>query len=119
MAAIPRTAPLIWLPCLCILALTAGCTGTGFGEVDYADGALQVKVDNPSGPLEATFQVTISRTSTFEQEEVETIVRSVDLQDGTNTFSYPVALEPGSYKLYLYLLEGDERTAAVIRDIQV
>lgn len=119
MAAIPRTAPLIWLPCLCLLMLTAGCTGTGFGEVDYADGALQVEVDNPSGPLEATLQVTISRTSTFEQEEVETIVRTIQVQEGTNTFSYPVILEPGSYKIYLHLLKGDERTAAVIKDIQV
>lgn len=119
MAAIPRTLSLIGLPCLCILTLTAGCTGIGFGEVGYANGALQVEVDNPSGPLEATLQVTVFKTGTFGQEEVETIVRTEQLQEGTNTFSYPVALEPGSYKLYLYLLKGDERTAAVIRDVQV
>lgn len=119
MAAIPRTAPFIGLSCLCIIALTAGCTGIGFGEVTYANGALQIEVDNPSEPTEATLQVTIFKTGSFGQEEIETIIKVEKFQEGTNTFSFPVALEPGTYKLYLYLLKGDERTAAVIRDLQV
>ncbi|QSZ66068.1 hypothetical protein RJ40_00405 [Methanofollis aquaemaris] len=119
MAAIPRTAPFIGLSCLCILALTAGCTGIGFGEVTYADGALQVEVDNPSEPMEATLQVTVFETGSFGQREVETFVKAEKFQEGTNRFSFPVALEPGTYKLYLYLLKGDERTVAVIRDIRV
>ncbi|QYZ78284.1 hypothetical protein E2N92_01975 [Methanofollis formosanus] len=121
MAATPPTTPFIGLSCLCILALalTAGCTGIGFGEATYTDGALQLEVDNPSEPTEATLQVTVVKTSGFGQEQVDTFVKIEHFQEGTNIFSFPVALEPGTYKLYLYLLKGDERTAAVIRDLQV
>lgn len=105
--------------CLCVLAWTAGCTGTGFGEVTYADGNLQVTVDNSAEPLEATLQVTIFETGGFKQTEVENFARVVTFPTGKTVYTFPVDLEPGTYKLYLYITRGTTRTISVIRDITV
>jgi hypothetical protein len=102
-----------------MLACTGGCIGIGFGEVTYSAGHLGVTVDNPSDPLEATLQVTVFRTEDFKQTEVANFAEMVTFQSGQNAFTFPVDLEPGTYKLYLYITKGSTRTVSVIRDIRV
>ncbi|MDK2974819.1 MAG: hypothetical protein PWP08_1190 [Methanofollis sp.] len=105
--------------CLCTLVWVGGCTGIGFGEVTYSEGQLLVMVDNPSEPVEATLQVTIFRTGDFKQTEVANIVEGETIQTGQTSYTFPVDLEPGVYKLYLYITKGNARTVSVIRDIRV
>lgn len=105
--------------CLCIVAGTAGCTGIGFGDVHYADGDLQVMIDNPSEAVNGTVQVTVFETRDFKQTEVATIARSETLPAGTTTLTFPMDLSPGDYKIYLYFMKGNERTVSMIKDIQV
>lgn len=105
--------------CLCMLACTGGCTGIGFGEVTYSSGHLEVMVDNTGEPEEATLQVTVFKTDNFTQTGVANFAEVVTFQQGSNTFTFPVDLEPGTYKLYLYISKGSARTVSVIRDITV
>ncbi|WP_130646497.1 hypothetical protein [Methanofollis fontis] len=107
------------LICLGILALTAGCAGIGFGDVIYSDGSLQVVVNNPGEAVDATVQVTVFSTNGVSQTEVANFVRPTTLEPGTNAFEFEVDLEPGTYKLYLYISKGTERSVSVIRDITV
>ncbi len=109
---------LIWI-CLCMVAGTAGCTAIGFGDVRYADGDLQVTVDNPSGAVNGTVQVTVFETRDLKQTEVAKIARAETLPAGTTTLTFPIDLSPGDYKIYLYFMKGTERTVSVIKDIQV
>jgi len=105
--------------CLCILIWTGGCTGIGFGEVTYSEGKIGAVVDNPSEPVEATLQVTVFKTDDFKQIEVANFAEMVTFQTGQSTYTFPVDLEPGTYKLYLYITKGSTRTVSVIRDIRV
>jgi hypothetical protein len=43
----------------------------------------------------------------------------VKLKNGENTVKIPVSLQPGTYKLNIYLIQEGERKTAVIRDIVV
>lgn len=105
--------------CLCMLAWTAGCTGVGFGDVRYADGNLQVTVENSAGVINGTVQATVFEIRDFKQIEVATIAHAETLPVGTTTLTFPMDLSPGTYKIYLYFMKGNERTVSVIKDIQV
>lgn len=105
--------------CLCMVAWTAGCTGIGFGDMHYADGNLQVMVENPAEAVNGTVQVTVFEIRDFKQTEVTKIARSENLPAGTTTLTFPMDLSPGDYKIYLYFMKGNERTVSVIKDIQV
>lgn len=105
--------------CLCIVAGTAGCTGIGFGEVHYADGDLQVTVDNTAGTVNGTVQATVFEVRDFKQSGVATVARAETLPTGTTTLTFPMDLSPGDYKIYLYFMKGNERTVSMIKDIRV
>lgn len=110
---------------LLILILTAfagaaGCLSTTFQEVTYGDGGLEISVENSGKSVEnAVLQVTIMKVEGFKQSEVYRKAQYVDLDSGRNVYTIPVDLEPGSYKLFLIVLVGDERKASVIRDLEV
>lgn len=105
--------------CLCMVAWTAGCTGIGFGDVQYADGNLHVTVENPSEAVNGTVQVTVFEIRDLKQTGVTTIARSETLPAGTTNLNFSVDLSPGDYKIYLYFMKGTERTVSVIKDIRV
>jgi hypothetical protein len=105
--------------CLCMLTWTSGCTGIGFGDVHYADGNLQVTVENPSGTVNGTVQVTVFAIRDFKQTEVAKIARSESLPTGMTTLTFPMDLSPGDYKIYTYFMKGNERTVSMIKDIRV
>lgn len=105
--------------CLCSIAWTAGCTGVGFGEVHYADGNLQITVENSAEEINGTVQATVFEIHNFKQTGVTTIAHAETLPTGMTTLTFPMDLSPGTYKIYLYFMKGNERTVSVIRDIQV
>jgi len=108
-----------------ILALVAlisvvGCLSTSFGEVAYSDGVLQVHVENNGEPVRnAVLQLTIMGVSAFEQHEVFSEARYIDIGQGANEYTIRADLQPGSYKIFLTVFAGSERRASVIRNLEV
>jgi hypothetical protein len=47
------------------------------------------------------------------------VVLPVTLERGTGTYAVPLALDEGTFRLYLYVTTGDLRRAGVIQDISV
>ncbi|WP_128693926.1 hypothetical protein [Methanoculleus taiwanensis] len=108
----------------CILLLAAfigaaGCLGIGFGDVTYDGEALHVEVESSRNVTDAVLQVTLTEIGGFEQRQLFSEATYIDLAVGTNEYTVPVELAPGTYRIYLYLFIGDERGASVIRDLEV
>lgn len=105
---------------LAVLAGSAGCLSTAFGEVIYSGDALQVHVENTGEPVQnAVLQVTIMEVSALEQHETFSGARYIDLDRGENEYTIPVNLQPGSYRVFLTVFVGDERRTSVIRELEV
>ena len=104
---------------LTAVAAISGCTGVNVGGVVFTGENLTVSIENTGIPADAFVQVTASRLSAFSQEEYLYIAESVHLESGTNRIVVPAKLPPGSYKLYIYVIQNGERKSAVIRDIRV
>lgn len=102
-----------------LLLFSAGCTSLAVNTVGYDHGNLSVSVTNPGDPVDAGVQVRIFQVSGLSQQEREVTGTPVHLPKGTGLIEVPVHLEPGSYKLYVYLTINGERQTAVIRDIVV
>ena len=115
-----RRAPLLILLVLVILVtLLSGCMTTGFGTISYTPGALHLNVSGAENRTDAVLQVTIYALQDLQQQEIYKHADYVSVVKGENSFTEPVTLAPGSYRVYLYLTYGNERKAAVIRDLQV
>ncbi|NLA38193.1 MAG: hypothetical protein GX882_02170 [Methanomicrobiales archaeon] len=105
---------------LAVLAGSAGCLSTTFQEVTYGGDGLEIYVENADEPFEsAVLQVTIMKVEALTQSEVFRKAQYVNLDSGRNVYTFPVDLEPGSYKLFLLVLTGNERRASVIRELEV
>ena len=101
------------------LAVSAGCTTTSIGDISYSGKNLTATITS-EGPSSGSYiQLTVFRTSGLSQEEYTITGTPVSLKDGTNIVTIPVDLEPGTYKIYLYLIRNGERSSAAIRDIGV
>lgn len=110
------------LICLGILSVTllfSGCTTIGIGEAEYVNNTLSLPLTNSGGPSEGYIQVTVYEINHNQQEETAVLYAPLTLQQGENTALIPGTLEPGQYKLYIYLIQNGERKAATIRDIVV
>jgi len=110
---------LLLLLFLLSIALSPACLTTSIGPVTYDGKNLLVQVTNTGGPEDAALQVNIFRFQDFRQVEVGRWVLPVRLSDGTGTYSIPLTLVEGNFRLYLYVTTGDDRRAGVIRDITV
>ena len=97
----------------------AGCISTTIGDAVYSGSNLILSFTDNGGPSQGYVQVTIYRIQNNRQEEMETRYASLNLQPGENTAYVNGTLEPGRYKLYIYLIQDGERKAAAIRDITV
>jgi hypothetical protein len=102
----------------CFIFLAA-CVSTTIGEVAYSGGNLTIPLIHSGGPSEGYIQVTVYQIVNNQQEEKETLYAPVSLHQGENTASVSGVLEPGQYKLYIYLIQNSERKAATIRDLVV
>ena len=82
-------------------------------------GNITLPVSHDGEPSEGYVQVTVYRIKNNQQEETGALYAPLTLQQGENTAFIPGTLEPGQYKLYIYLIQNGERKAATIRDLVV
>lgn len=109
-----------FLPVVVIAAvLCCGCLTYSFGDVAYDDGSLDIEIINDGEPKDVSVQVTVFDLADFRQVEIGRYINYVSLETGDNSYSLPVELENGNYKLYLYILDDGRRSSAVIKDIEV
>jgi hypothetical protein len=110
------------LVCFGILSVTlilSGCTSIGIGNAEYANNTISLPITNTGGPSEGYIQVTVYEIINNQQEETDVLYAPLVLQQGENTALIHGTLDPGQYKLYIYLIQNGERKAATIRDIAV
>jgi hypothetical protein len=97
----------------------AGCLESNFKNVVYAQDVLTIQATNDGPATPAVLQVTIVETGQLPQKEIAKLVKDVTFAQGDNTFTLPTHLEPGNYKLYIYITVGNDRRVSVIRDLSV
>lgn len=98
---------------------SAACVSTTIGDVTYAGGGLTFPVSHTGNPSDGHVQVTVYEIKNNQQQETDVLYAPLALQKGENTAFVPGTLKPGQYKLYIYLIQDDERKAATIRDLVV
>lgn len=110
--------PLILVLCV-LLVVLSGCTSLAVGDARYHNGGISVNLNSSSTMPDAFMQVTIYQVKDLQQQEYFVVTSPVNLESGENTVFFPARLEPGTYKLRIYLIHDSERKTAVIRDIVV
>jgi hypothetical protein len=111
--------PLFILAVVVLIILSTGCTSLAIGDVSYHSRELSVHVSNSGDPFDGGIQVRIYEIKNLNQQELTVTGIPVSVKKGENEFTVPVPLEPGTYKIYVYLTEDGERKTASIRDIVV
>jgi len=105
---------------LCILfAFCAGCTSLAIGNVAAARENLTVQVTNTGTPVDAGVQVRVYKIQGLGQKELTVTGVPATLKNGENTVIMPLHLEPGTYKIYIYVTVSNERQAASIKDLVI
>lgn len=99
--------------------LSAACVSTTIGDVAYSDGNLSLSVSHGGIPSEGYVQVTVYEIKGNQQQETDVLYAPLSLHPGETNAVIPGMLEPGQYKLYIYLIQNGERKTATIRDIVV
>jgi hypothetical protein len=100
-------------------AITTGCMSTTVGDLQYTDNSLRVNIVQDKKPADIFLQLSIFRTAGLSQQEYNVTFDQVRLEPGNNSLVIPARLEPGTYKIYIYIIEEGKRKTAVIRDIEV
>jgi hypothetical protein len=101
-----------------LVVLAAGCISFSIGSVSYSNNNLTVYVIS-SSPANASLQIRVFQIQDLVQKEEGVPIVPVTLEGGVNAIAVPLHLEPGTYKLYIYLIVDGTRETAVIRDIVV
>jgi len=104
---------------LVLLVFLCGCVSSSIGDVGYSGDNITASINNPNEPSDAFVQATIYQVNGLSQQEHSVVMASVKLKTGDNTVQIPAPLDPGTYKLKMYLIQNGERKTAVIRDIVV
>jgi hypothetical protein len=104
---------------LALFTLCAGCLSTVVGDTWYGNNSVTVNIRHTGDPSDVSVQVTVYRIENLTQEKYTIVGAPATLVNGENTVAVPVRLEPGNYKLYVYVLSNGDRKTAVIRDIVV
>ena len=104
---------------LALVSISTGCLSVSIGRAAYDGSTLHVQVTNAGGAADAALQVNVFRFQDFRQVEVTRETLPVRLERGTATYSIPLALDDGTFRLYLYVTTGNDRRASVIQDITV
>jgi len=97
----------------------AACVSTSIGNVSYSGDGITLTLSHDGEPSEGFVQVTVYKIKNNQQEETDVLFAPLALKRGENTAFIPGTLEPGQYKLYIYLIQDGERKAATIRDLVV
>lgn len=110
---------LLLLAVVFLITLSAGCMSLAVGDVSYRNQGLVVHVSNSGDPIDAGIQVRIYEIKDLNQRELTVTGIPVSVKKGENEFSLPVLLEPGTYKLYVYVTVNGERRTASIKDLMI
>jgi hypothetical protein len=97
----------------------AGCLESNFKSAVYAQDVLTIQATNDGPATPAILQVTIVEAEHLPQKEIARLVEPVTFAQGDNTYTLTTHLEPGKYKLYIYITVGSDRRVSVIRDLSV
>jgi hypothetical protein len=98
---------------------SAACVSTTIGKAAYSGSGLSLSLSHTGEPSEGYIQVTVYEVKDNQQVETDVFYAPLALQQGDTTAFIPGTLEPGQYKLYIYLIQNGERKTAAIRDIVV
>jgi len=101
-----------------LLVISSGCTSPAIDEARYEKGGISVRRTRSRDVVDASRQVTLCQIRDLHQTGYA-IVNTPTLKTGNNEINLPAPLEPGGYKLSIYLIQNGERKSAVIRDIVV
>jgi hypothetical protein len=104
---------------LCLCGITAGCMTASIGEVSYRQNALYISATNQDPTAQAVLQVTIFHVENLVQTEIFRQAEFIQFEAGTHEYSMPVTLNPGTYKIYIYITVGGDSKSRVVRDIVV
>lgn len=105
---------------LCVLFIfISGCTSLAIGNVAQDKDNVIVHVTNTGDPVEAGVQVRVYGIEGMTQKELTTTQVPATLVRGENAVPVPVRLNPGIYKLYVYVTVNNERQTASIKDLVV
>ncbi len=104
---------------LCVFGITAGCMTASIGEVSYRPNSLYISATNQDPSVQGVLQVTIFRVENLEQSEIFRQAEFIQFESGTHEYRMPVSLNPGTYKVYIYITVNGDSKARVIRDIVV
>ncbi len=104
---------------LCLCGITAGCMTASIGEVAYGPGGLHINATNQDPTTQAVLQVTVFRVENLMQTEILRQAEFIQFESGTHEYTVPVHLDPGDYKLYVYISVNGDSKARVVRDIVV
>lgn len=115
----PRPSLAVIILFLLCTGLSAGCLDSSFENVAYSQDQLTIRATNDGDTTQAVFQVTIFRSENLQQTEIFKKADYVTFENGENTYVIPVHLDPGTYKLYIYITVNNERKVSVIRDLTV
>jgi len=107
------------LALLVLFFIVCGCVSSSIGEVSYTNNGVAATISNAGQPTNAFVQVTIYQVTGLSQQEQSFVMHPVSLNNGDNKVFIPLHLQPGTYKLNMYLIQDGERKTAVIRDIVV
>jgi hypothetical protein len=106
------------------IILTIGTTTIGAEDPVYTNGKLIVAFRYNSDPCDVWVQCVISRVDTlFAEKRVGALLTNASIFiAGRNICEFPIELEPGIYKVRLYIRERNEsavRLAAFIKNFEI
>jgi hypothetical protein len=102
-----------------VILLCAGCISVNTGDISYRNRSVMVQITNTGEPAQVTVQVTAYRIQDLHQQLYITADAPATILNGETDVAVPIDLEPGPYKLFIYVISDGDRKTAVIRDITV
>jgi len=106
-----------------ILIIFGGVSNYDLNTPKYQDGKLLTTITNSGEEQKIWVQYNIFRQEGFGSEQIgNTFSYVMDMKKGNNLSTCDVTLEPGPYKIFIYLTsysDNPERIAGFIRDIEV
>lgn len=101
------------------LAFCSGCTSLSVGNVTTSQDNLLIEVSNTGSPVDTGVQVRVYQIRGLAQEELTNTGVPATLKRGNNIVTVPLRLDPGTYKVYVYVTVNNERQTASIKDLVI
>jgi hypothetical protein len=115
-----RRVSILLITALALTGILAGCLQSSLGDVRYDGEQLHIKATNDGATAQATLQVTVAQVRDLGQTEIIRDATFIQFEQGQREYLFPVGhLEPGTYKLYIYITVDGDRRVSEIRDLTV